>query len=465
MAKNAVRIISLFKSWDNDGDGLIVLDEFETGLRSLGLDVPHATIAEIYHGWDIDGNGTLTLKELATVLNAATIIKPLSNVDLDESPGAQPIHQQLQQALSLNAVHILTLFNTWDEDGDGLMSKPEFETGLRTLGLDVPSSTINELFSSWDQDGSGTLSMKELATVMNSSSILKPVRQTAGRHSARRLWVVAAFPCRRMLLSCLLSCESIRPRRWIDTAPPPAPHAHPPLQLSHVDLDESPGAPPIPEQLKCALAMNAVKIISLFTSWDEDENGLIDAQEFETGLRALGLDVPAMAIQGLFQQWDSDESGTVSLKELAVTLNSSAIIKPLSHVDLDESPGAPPISEQLKMALATNSVTVIKLFKSWDENRDGLLVRTEFETGLRALGLDVPTKFIHKLFAEWDKDGSGELTLNELTAVLNSTAAINEVRQAAPPHPVLFECALTPNGMCTLPMESTHYLYSLMHNT
>ena len=373
LASNSVRIISLFKSWDGDCNGLISLDEFETGLRALGLDVSSKSIDVLYRSWDLDNNGDLSLKELATVLNSATVVKPLSNVDLDESPGAPPISEQLQQALSINAVHILTLFNTWDENGDGKMDKAEFETGLRTLGLDVPTSVIDSLFGQWDTDNSGALSMKELATVLNSGTVIKP--------------------------------------------------------LSNVDLDERPGAPPVAEQLKSAISMNAVKIISLFTSWDEDGNGLIDVVEFETGLRALGLDVPSKVIVELFSEWDGDGSGELSLKELARTLNSNAIIKPLSHVDLDESPGAPPISEQLKMALASNSVTVIKLFTSWDENRDGLLVRTEFETGLRALGLDVPTASIHQLFSEWDKDSSGELTIRELTAVLNSTNAIGELRR------------------------------------
>ena len=44
-------------------------------------------------------------------------------------------------------------------------------------------------------------------------------------------------------------------------------------------------------------------------------------------------------------------------------------IKPLSHVDLDEGPNAPPIHEQLKMALAANAVKVITLFKSWDTGK------------------------------------------------------------------------------------------------
>lgn len=52
--------------------------------------------------------------------------------------------------------------------------------------------------------------------------------------------------------------------------------------------------------------------------------------------------------------------------QLALVLHTDNPIKPLSHVDLDEGPNAPPIAEQLKVALATNAVKVITLFKSWD---------------------------------------------------------------------------------------------------
>ena len=142
----------------------------------------------------------------------------------------------------------------------------------------------------------------------------------------------------------------------------------------------------------------------------------------------LGLDVPSAVIRELFEEWDVDQSECITFKEISKTLNSKAIIKPLSHVDLDESSGAPPVAEQLKMALSENAVTVIRLFKCWDGNGDGNLSRTEFQAGLLALGLNVPQVALYKLFSEWDKDHSGEISLRELTSVLNCTSAMNELR-------------------------------------
>ena len=57
-----------------------------------------------------------------------------------------------------------------------------------------------------------------------------------------------------------------------DKAPAAASGAGP---LSGVDLDESPGALPVADQLSIALSTNAACIIDLFVELDLDQNGTI----------------------------------------------------------------------------------------------------------------------------------------------------------------------------------------------
>lgn len=104
-----------------------------TRVAQLGLDVPTSAINIIFWGWDKDGSGSLSMKELAQVLNNSSVLKPLSEVDFDEGPGALPVHEQLKRVLAVNAVKIISLFNNWDEDGSGFISFDEFETGLRAV--------------------------------------------------------------------------------------------------------------------------------------------------------------------------------------------------------------------------------------------------------------------------------------------------------------------------------------------
>ena len=93
---------------------------------------------------------------------------------------------------------------------------------------------------------------------------------------------------------------------------------------------------------------------------------------------------------------------------------------PLGDIDLDESPNAPPISEQLAAALRKNSTRVLDLFRNWDADGDGEVSRAEFHKAMPALGLEVPKDAIDKLFTEWDKSGDGSLGLRELTKILRA---------------------------------------------
>jgi len=94
--------------------------------------------------------------------------------------------------------------------------------------------------------------------------------------------------------------------------------------------------------------------------------------------------------------------------------------KPKGLIDLDESPDAPPIAEQLANALRENSTRVLDLFRSWDADGDGQVSRAEFHKAMAALGLEVEKQIIDDLFSEWDKDGGGELGYNELVKILRA---------------------------------------------
>jgi hypothetical protein len=96
---------------------------------------------------------------------------------------------------------------------------------------------------------------------------------------------------------------------------------------------------------------------------------------------------------------------------------------PLGNLDLDESPDAPPISEQLGAALKKSAMRVMELFRSWDADGDGEVTRTEFHRAMVALGLEVPKKEIDKLFSEWDKSGDGSIGFKELQKILKAPSS------------------------------------------
>ena len=90
----------------------------------------------------------------------------------------------------------------------------------------------------------------------------------------------------------------------------------------------------------------------------------------------------------------------------------------LGDLDLDESPGAPPVAKQLARALKANHVKVLDLFREWDSSGDGVISRKEFLRAMKELGLNAPDKAIFALFDEYDTSGDKEIDYQELAAIL-----------------------------------------------
>ena len=63
-----MRVIDLFREWDDDDNGLISRDEFHKAMRELKFDATPDDIDKVFDEWDPDGSGALELKELILLL-------------------------------------------------------------------------------------------------------------------------------------------------------------------------------------------------------------------------------------------------------------------------------------------------------------------------------------------------------------------------------------------------------------
>ena len=126
LTKNAVRVIDLFREWDDDDSGTVTRKEFHKAMGQFGLDVPPEEVDKLFDEWDPDKSGVLEIKELQPLFKRRVELDPslmpggageielgidqkyavrkekvnkedatkLQGFDIDESEGAKPIHEQ-----------------------------------------------------------------------------------------------------------------------------------------------------------------------------------------------------------------------------------------------------------------------------------------------------------------------------------------------------------------------------------
>ena len=188
-----VRVIDLFRQFDDDSSGLLDASEFAKAMRELGMtDAPPEAIAAVFASFDHDESGTIEYRELHAIIKRSLQDRPvvpllglqtanritlrtkrvlkananlLEGLDLDEA-ALHSIPDQIKGAMQASLVRVVDLFRQFDDDGDGRISFDEFGKAMGELGLDVLPQALRLLFDEWDPDQSGYIEYEELYTLL-----------------------------------------------------------------------------------------------------------------------------------------------------------------------------------------------------------------------------------------------------------------------------------------------------------
>ena len=96
---------------------------------------------------------------------------------LQRSTGREKVKTNIEAIAIKNLQDILrergytaeTLFSKFDTDGNGVLSKMEFEAALRSItGQVAPQAILNAVFGALDRDSSGSLELAELLSIVDS---------------------------------------------------------------------------------------------------------------------------------------------------------------------------------------------------------------------------------------------------------------------------------------------------------
>ena len=204
--------------------------------------------------------------------------------------------EKLRAVLAKHATRVVDIFEQWDEDGNGVITKAEFRRGLRGLlpqwGVQASRGDLDRLFDSLDGDGSGEIEYAEIKTLMRveRETAEKRKRGGASRHALRQ------GLGRQQSTSLQLGAGA-----------------------------GGGGGSVFVEELRRALHVNAAKVMDLFRSWDVNGDGIVTRGEFRRALDQIGLHAFSAAEKDeLFDEFDGDGDGWITIVELSHALRGGA---------------------------------------------------------------------------------------------------------------------------------------------
>lgn len=156
------KIKERFQHIDRDKSGALSLDELEQLLLDLGVapDQTRQHAVELMRSVDTDGSGKVELVEFTQAWRG--------------------------MMLQLNQRYARAVFDHLDDDGDGYITKDEFQRGLK-MGLGEVAQMIQEI----DLDGDGRVSFDEfqqaMADEVDSSDLLSPMIDLGGAVASKSI--------------------------------------------------------------------------------------------------------------------------------------------------------------------------------------------------------------------------------------------------------------------------------------
>uniref|UniRef100_A0A914W519 EF-hand domain-containing protein n=1 Tax=Plectus sambesii TaxID=2011161 RepID=A0A914W519_9BILA len=137
------------------------------------------------------------------------------------------------------------------------------------------------------------------------------------------------------------------------------------------------------------------RVRALFAQIDRDSNGTLTAAEIAEGMKTLGHEVSPKTVQAVMRASDKDGNGQINFEEfLAVVLS--------------------------KVKLKQEKSSMAKVFAEFDKNGDGVITVDELMAAWETMGSTISLQEATAIIAEADSNGDGRVSFEEFQKMWNN---------------------------------------------
>ncbi|EGB09848.1 hypothetical protein AURANDRAFT_53149, partial [Aureococcus anophagefferens] len=427
-----------FAYFDQDHGGTISVVELEDALRALGCfrGANSGGVVLLLKRFDENGDGVISLDEfLAFVRQRQREYKERKGL-LERKPVANEaaLLEARVKAIFLKAeelgVSVVDAFNEFDADGNGQLTVGEFGDALRSLGTfsDLKPREVKAFFDHRDRDGNGTLELEELFALMGrdyADHLLKDAfaafdRDGSGKLSARELHKALKHVGGDDLFRDVTrkDVEALVRREFDDDGDAEVDIGEF-VAFATKPIDDAPRTPGgrresaelVREKLRAILLRTeqmGTSLKSVFRALDDDGSGALSVKELLRGLRKLGVfqELDADDVEKLVRSdLDRDGNDAVELDEFLafcrdapgtggnVVDDEDADLEIVSrNYEFSLDPDTRCVEKKLRRAareLAGRGGDVRLLLDQYDVEGVGSVIRSDFVQVLMQLGLSL----------------------------------------------------------------------------
>ena len=171
-------------------------------------------------------------------------------------------------------------------------------------------------------------------------------------------------------------------------------------------------------------------IAKVFRSFDKDGNGMLSMDEVRLGLQNIGVNLDEDELEILGEMFDPNGTGEIYYRDFAFRLGAAPTagktFQPIVPEDVSKyrftvTHGKHSLLGQIAQSVELRATNVRKVFRQLDRDGNGQLDMNELRIGLRHLGFDLNDEQFAQIVRLVDVDGDGQITLQEFQSRITNT--------------------------------------------